>query len=339
MNQRIARFLSVLFLWLLSACGNFATTATAISTPTFTLIPTSTVTPLPTETSTPVFPFPAEAQTWVVAHPEFNLSGQLDANGFYVDLGDGKRIDVPADQIAARIKVGQEGALQVYSETGDKIIAAYDPETKAWINRDKVVAKDFFNMETYIHVQTWEQAKELFRLEKHFMIPFPEGTQFPTLDEKQADYLSGNTVSNPLGDFPIGKEPVKLFNGIIIEKNEPDGINADYVAMTSQVYNIDGSFSSFQAGRTKYDFERMTLRSLLLGRSYILPVYDLGDGLNYVNSNYQFNVKTWVDNGLYDGNGRELTKIKSFVIQWLRAGKFPKELKNIFLIDSPKLYR
>lgn len=318
----------------------FAPNMVAHAAPIETPIPPST--PIPE--TIPLPSLPPEALTWVANHPEFSLSGNLDESGFHVDLGDGKRIDVPADQIATRIKVGQEGALQVYSETGDKIIAAYDPETKAWVDRDKVVAKDFFNMETYIHVQTWEQAKELFRLEKHFMTPFPEGTQFPILDAKQADYLSGNIVSNPLGDAPLGKEPIKLFNGIVIEKNEAEGINADYAMLTSQVYNkIDKTFSSFHAGRSADEFQKITLRNLTLqlanGRVFILPIYNIGDALDYVKTENQFMAKMWIDNGLWDGKSKELTGIKNLVIQWLTTGKFPKELENILLIEFVGWYR
>lgn len=291
-------------------------------------------------------PLPAEAQTWVAAHPEFNLSGNLDASGFHVNLGvdpttgKDKIIDVLPGQIATRIKVGQEGALQVYSETGDKIIAAYDPETKAWIDRDNVVAKDVFNMETYIHVQTWDQAKEIWRLEKHFMVPFPKGTSFPILSEQQADYQRSGAVRGTLGNPQPGSEPTLLFNGVVLEKGE--GREGDYGLITEQINNVDDTFSAGHFGRTSSKFSDTTLKNLLndRDRSYIVPIYQESklSTLQKIKSAYPFIYKMWKDAGLYDGEGLVYKGIRDFVVQWLTTGKFPKELEHIILFDYIKYY-
>ena len=318
----------------------FAPNMVAHAAPAETPLPPST--PIP-ELPVPVIPsLPPEALTWVetqkAADPEFVLPVVIDADGFHVNLGVDedtgieKIINVPAEQIATRIKVGQEGALQVYSETGDKIIAVFDPETNKWIDRDKVVAKDFFNMETYIHVQTWEQVKELWRLEQHFMIPFPEDTQFPVFDEKQADYqarlLEG--FYSPLGNPPPGKEPVIPFNGIILDKGVD--VEVDYAFGTQQVFNrADKTFSSWRVSRTADSYKKTILQHLRSIRYYILPSYQTSsqDNLDKLKSNFPFIFKIWEDAGLYKGEGLEYTGIKKLVLQWLISGDFPEELRYV----------
>lgn len=312
----------------------------------------ATKTPIPPSTPIPeTIPLPSlppEALTWVETQqaidPEFVLPGQLDAGGFHVDLGDGKRIDVPADQIAARIKVGQEGALQVYSETGDKIIAAYDPESKAWIDRDNVIQSDMNNMENYIHVSTWADLQELFRLEKHFMIPFPEDTYFPTFDETNVDYLTRKHVQgineSPLGNPPIGKEPTRLFNYYFLEKGE--GREIDYAGVTEQIFNpSDKTFSSSHFSRSAERFQSIVLPGLRSGRAYILPLYQLteDDNLESLKSKYPFIFDMWKVAGLYDGgNSHEFTKIKELVMKWLIEKKFPLPLENTPLLGYIQTY-
>jgi len=57
----------------------------------------------------------------------------VDSSGFHLDLGAGRVIEIPSEQMSSRIKIDQYGLLQVFDE--QNIIAAeYDPDQKNWVD-------------------------------------------------------------------------------------------------------------------------------------------------------------------------------------------------------------
>ena len=85
---------------------------------------------------------------------KLTLPGTLDATGFHLDLGNGKVINVSADQLADRMKIGQGNMgnfLAIYDETGKAIDYGYDKKDNVWLKISMVstelnTPEDFANL-------------------------------------------------------------------------------------------------------------------------------------------------------------------------------------------------
>lgn len=301
-------------------------------------------------------PLPTEAQTWVANHPEFHLQEYLGPAGLNVDFGEGKVVSVPPDQITARLKVGQEDALQIYNETGDKILAAFDPETKAWVDADRVIWKgktpeDKLNAENYVHVKTWAELKELIRLEKHFLPPFPENTYFPPLDKIIVDYYDYDNygdesaefnVYRPFGYLPTGATaPFRFINFIVLEKNPDEGRMLNGFLHDEQIYNpADGSFSVLHFGPIDGTDEPRSIKfnyEITKGDLINIPLYSFFDKSDLNSPLFVTILKYLRENNYMDASGN-MPRIKELVRVWLTTGHVPPELENIFLIDGIKRF-
>jgi hypothetical protein len=137
-------------------------------------------------------------QAWTAAYPDFNWQEQLNSTG----------LNIPPEQLADRVKIGQGDVLQIYNEAGTAIDYSYDTENKVWIEAAKVLQPDKYNMESFIVVNSEEELLEEFRLEEMFLLPFSTNTYWPGPDKVNMDYIGDAT---PLGNLSgFSKAPTRL---------------------------------------------------------------------------------------------------------------------------------
>ncbi len=338
-----------LFLLLALLCGCAAPTATPTATP--------TIIPSPTPTETPiVVPLPAELKnlppgataeangdgTWKIVMGPANQIETLGTfnpeTGYMITLSDGTSVNVPIAEIGS-FQAGQDTPFQIYNKTGDKITYAYDAENKVWIDAADVLQPDVSNPENYIHISSFDDIKNLARLEKMVLPPFPEDTNFPPLDKVFVDYDTPVNQGDPASEFnmwaPLGSQPpIRPASYIVLDPNPAEGRDKPSYILTEQVLNLDGSFSLFHFGAYFDMFKPGDgLETLLEGTSngnYRLPGYRMTS--NAINSWDKFGIWNYVDpeNRVLDANGYN-TIIGPLVEKWLTSGQVPSELENIVL--------
>ena len=312
-------------------------------TPYVTATPTATETPSPTPTpsSTPLPPLPGEMK----ALPNGTYS--YDAAGLHITLAEGQAINVPQDQIKDRIKNGQASHLQIYNEAGTAILYAYDTENRVWVDASKALQPDRDNPENYIIIQTWEDLKELARLEKMVLPPFPPDTYFPPLDKVIIKYYT-NQGLDPKADFnfdrPFGiledlsKSPFRFVNFILLEKGE--GRKFDTYIVTEQVYNpTDGTFSLLHFGFDEFEPEwGLGTMQIFIEQpgSYLLPAYH-GFSMSLSVRPRCYTICNELDffeeNNYFDANG-DIPKVRTAVEAWLTTGVLSDELEGLDLISQ-----
>jgi hypothetical protein len=330
--------------------------------PTFTLTPTNTLTPTSTPTLTPTLipsptsipvpegfnnlpegfvPIRNENGTWGVG---IDQTGQTEAiPNFSVD-NTGARlvlnditVDIPTNEIQDRIKVGQEGVLQIYNEQKTAIDYAYDEENKVWIKASDVLQPDYKNPENYIHLQTWDDLKKLARLQEMILTPFPTDTFSWLSDKVILNYQDSSINRDPTADYaywrPLGvledvsKSPFKIVSYSLLEKGE--GISRVVYIITVQVYNTDnGSYSTMQYVIDWLDSDRfISYASSINPDEYFLPALELIPLAPSHRSLYPV-VDYLLDHGYLESDGSR-PKTKTLVDQWLTNGHVPPELGNI----------
>jgi hypothetical protein len=341
------------FLAVLAACA-------PASLPTATVLPAATGTPFPTPAPSPsptsavdLFPsLPAEFTTirnadgtWgvgiQVGDETTQISGvSVDAAGLHLTLDSGV-VDIPANQILDRIKVGQNSPFQIYNEAGTGIDYAWDSENSVWVEASQVLQPDLSNPENYIKIDSWEGLKELGRLEKMFLLPFPDGTYWPETDKIVLDYKFWDATTDLEAEFnpwyPLGrltssdKSPFRIVNYSFLPKGE--GRPSDAYIVTEQVYNAaDGSFSvlhfCMNSVSTPGEAVNYFKNEVTLSGVYLLPQPSLTKETVSAYYGTKSAVTYLLDNGYLKRDG-SMPEIKAWIVQWLTTGLVPKDLENI----------
>jgi hypothetical protein len=306
--------------------------------------PISTVTAEPTLTLTLDIPIPSgllsvpegysavhNADSWgygaknsteVVPIP--NLT--VDASGAHFAFN-GNSVDIPATSIGDRIKVGQEGALQIYNEQLSAIDYAWDTKNNRWVEASSVIQPDRYNTEQVAVTDTDEELFEEYRLEKMFMLPFPADTYWP--DPTQLDMHYGDlNVKNgrPFGHLAdVSKSPFRLLVNHFKWK--------DMVMMTEQVYNpADNTFSSIHFPRPGDNYKGyLTLVSR--PGAFLMPMYALEIPDQYTNG-FPTQMAYLAEKGYYSYGSNTLPKIRSLGVSWLTEKKVPEELEELPLLSQ-----
>lgn len=262
----------------------------------------------------------------------------FDSTGLHI----AGRVDVGPEDIAKRVKVGQNSPFQIYNEEGTAILYAYDAENRALINSADVLQPDNSNPEKYIHIQSLDDLKNLARLEKMVLPPFPDTAHSWDPSKFYLDYCNMNNKGNPdddvswwypLGSLPEGKTSgFRYVNYLVLGKNESEGRHFDSYIYTEQVYNPDdGSFSVMHYGPVDIfkpwliqEFASFTQNDYSLPGCYI----SVGNPALATLSHY---LKT---NNLMDSSGN-MSKIQQLTQTSLQNGHISSELETIPLFPVP----
>jgi hypothetical protein len=273
----------------------------------------------------------------------------VDATGLHLTL-DSSVVDIPANQITDRIKAGQDSPFQIYNQEGTAILFAYDAENKVLINAVDVLQPDLSNPENYIKIDNWEDLKELGRLEKMFLLPFPDGTYWPETDKIVLDYKFWDATTDLEAEFnpwyPLGrltssdKSPFRIVNYSFLPKGE--GRPSDAYIVTEQVYNAaDGSFSvlhfCMDVVSTPGEAVNFYKNEVTLSGVYLLPQPSFmkeSVSLYYRTTSM---ITYLVDNDYLKRDG-SMPEIKAWIIQWLNTGLVPADLEDMPLSPLPRFF-
>jgi len=258
-------------------------------------------------------------------------SYQYDASGLHIKVAQGQVVDIPQDQITERLKSGFYSPVQIYDETGSSILAAYDPENKAWVARESVIQSDMNDTEHFIRADSEAALQEIFRKEKMFLLPFPEDTYWPDAQTLVVDYGKPVFVAHPLGELKDYETRAPLRNGVnfMLWNNN--------VVYSEQVYNpSDKTFSCFHFFTSIYVFENYYKNFIDADhRNYSLPLYYMKVPSQYT-SQEKDQINYYLQKGFYTPGGNTFPEIKKLVHDWLTAGKVPEELEKIPLFITTR---
>jgi len=274
-----------------------------------------------------------------------------DAKGLHITVAEGRVIDILQNEIADKLVIGVFDNLQILNT--DKTLAAwaYDKENKVWIDGTTVIQPNMYNVEGYIHIQTWDDLQELTRKEKLVLIAFPPDTYFPPLDQIFVDYENteindkfGQPFNfwNPLGSVTdLNKAPIRRVNFILVKAGE--GRRFDDYIVSEQVFNPqDGTFSILNFGFSEFeqDYGWGTLQHYLeTPDKFLLPGYMyfqevLGGAECYTICNEVDYLKSI---GAFDAEGN-LPEIKALLREWFSTGRVPDKLESFLHVPSERTF-
>jgi len=183
-------------------------------------------------------PLPSELQAWSEAHPDFQWQGVVDNSGFHVDLGAGRLINVPLEQMSDRVKIDQYGLLQVFDEQ-NIITAEYDPDQKSWV--------DIQQLAQNLHCQ---EGATCFNDARN--TPIPGGIDvelsstgiFKTTDalDKDTGEKIGNFLLVQMVTKNEEKAPLTVWVLVQAESSSDPGVNAYKIGVGTIRYRAEGRY-------------------------------------------------------------------------------------------------
>jgi hypothetical protein len=265
--------------------------------------------------------------------------GTVKNDGLHITLESGDVV-ISFEDLNKNSYLGQENIFQYRDSKNTKVLYAFDPETKKFLERSQSIQDSNVDEEKFIQAESFDDLPEIFRREKLFMIPFDaENTYFPESDDIYANYDTPESRSRqqgtgefnsvrPLGKLPEGKDSPFVFENYIRIKNV-EGSEYPYAYIVSEkVYNLsDNSFSVLHP----YSILLDSLRKHINSDGIFLPQLFLdADGYSY--PPYKPFIEFYENKGLIEGT-QEIPVIVELVNQWFREGKVPAQLEKIPLLS------
>ena len=262
----------------------------------------------------------------------------FDSTGLHI----AEVVDIKPEDIAKRLKVGQNSPFQIYNEQGTAILYAYDTENKVLINSADVLQPDNSNPENYIKYDTLDDWLKSVRLEKMVVTPFdPTNTYFPDLASiysREWNNLNSSYAVNSEFDFysPFGSLPENMQSPFRFPNFVNIG-NGQAYGYIEQIYNLDGSFTLLHCVTDAYPEIITDIRIMTSPRRYEIPIYYADE---WMLNNYFWleSTITWLKANNYIDASGNMPKVKQLVDEWLATGYLSSQIENIPAITRPKYF-
>lgn len=329
---------------LLAACATAAPEPTAVP-PTSTPLPTATPTVIPT----PTLLFMDMELQGIFTDAGLNPNS-LDLNnahwdpnvGLTIYSSDGTEIVIPEEDLMNRVKVGQEGNLQMLTEDGTAVMYAVDSATNEVIFAEDWMKWPIVSVEACINVDSYEAMEKVWEKESLFTLPFdPNRTYFPNKEDIFRDWSNRASYTQssdpnfnyyfPLGILPEGMEPpMRFINCVVVDT----GVGYPMMVVSQQVFNpADGSSSIMRfviggGGDLISQVSPMVHMQKTGDNRYFLPTWDFSD---LANTPTIGGYKRYLQSKGINVNNGKISNFKGLIDQWLVDGKVPPKLEEIIM--------
>jgi hypothetical protein len=262
--------------------------------------------------------------------------------GLTIYSSDGTEIVIPEDDLMNRVKVGQEGNLQILTEDGTAVMYAVDPATNEVLFAGDWMRWPIVSVEACVNVDSYEAMEKVWEKEYLFTLPFdPNRTYFPNKEDIFRDWSNRASYTQssdpnfnyyfPLGILPEGMEPpMRFINCVVVDT----GVGYPMMVVSQQVYNpVDGSSSimRFVKGAGGDIINQIAVQVYTEKTSvnkFFLPTWDFSDVVDLpIMSGYKRYLQL---KGVSVNNGK-VANFKELIDQWLVDGTVPLELEKIIM--------